>query len=262
MGLNKKQTAQITVSLVSHGHHEMVQNLIEDLNRCREVSHIFLTQNIREPQVACCSRKVKIRVNAQPRGYGENHNTAFRKVSTPYFCVLNPDLGIPNNPFPVLIQALEDRRLGVCAPRILAPKGTKEDSHRLFPGLADILLKAFGRYQGKVPTKGAKEWEQKSWLAGMFLFFRSEVFDQLGGFDESFFLYYEDVDICARLIARGYRVRLVKSTSIIHDARRRSRRDLQHAGWHLKSMARYFWKKWTGAYRSSSLAHPKSLPVS
>jgi len=260
--LNKSKTAQITVSLISHGHGRMVQILTQDLKQFSEVSRVFLTQNIPEPRMPYCSGQVKLQVNAQPRGYGANHNAAFRHVRTPYFCVLNPDLRIRQNPFPDLLKAMEDRSVGVCGPRITTPNGIPEDSHRFFPGPGDLLLKAFGRSQGKVPNRGGKKWEQKSWLAGMFLLFRTEAFARVGGFDEKFFLYYEDVDICARLIARGYRVRQVRRASVVHDARRQSRRDLQYANWHLQSITRYFWKKWTGAYRKLSLEHPKSLPAS
>jgi GT2 family glycosyltransferase len=75
----------------------------------------------------------------------------------------------------------------------------------------------------------------------MFMLFRREVFERAGGFDERYFLYYEDVDLCRRLAALGYRVELVPAARVVYDARRRSRgRDFRHALWHLASMLRYF----------------------
>jgi hypothetical protein len=73
----------------------------------------------------------------------------------------------------------------------------------------------------------------------MFMLFRSDAYREVGGFDERFFLYYEDVDICRRLLARGYRCVFQPEASVIHDARRASRRDLRLMSIHAASAARY-----------------------
>ena len=76
------------------------------------------------------------------------------------------------------------------------------------------------------------------------MLFRSEAFAELKGFDEKFFLYYEDVDVCIRAWNRGLRVLACPRVSVIHDARRDSRRSLRHLRWHVASMRRFFWKHW------------------
>ena len=70
------------------------------------------------------------------------------------------------------------------------------------------------------------------WVAGMFMLFRKDVYAELAGFDERYFLYYEDVDLCWRLRKRGLDVRLVPTVSATHDARRQSRRSVRHLRWH------------------------------
>jgi N-acetylglucosaminyl-diphospho-decaprenol L-rhamnosyltransferase len=80
------------------------------------------------------------------------------------------------------------------------------------------------------------------WVAGMCMFFDSAVFRALKGFDEGFFLYYEDVDICARVWRSGSVVVACPAASVTHDAQRASRRQWRHMRWHAQSMARYFWK--------------------
>ncbi|HET7200570.1 MAG TPA: glycosyltransferase, partial [Burkholderiales bacterium] len=77
------------------------------------------------------------------------------------------------------------------------------------------------------------------WVGGMFMLFRSDVFAALGGFDPAYHLYYEDVDLCARLRRKGYDVRLVPGASASHFARRQSRRSAKYLAWHLRSMLRY-----------------------
>jgi hypothetical protein len=82
------------------------------------------------------------------------------------------------------------------------------------------------------------------WVAGMFMMFRNSAYKKLNGFDEHFFLYYEDVDICVRAWKVGLKVLACPSVSVVHDARRESRRNIRYLWWHLTSMIRYFVKHW------------------
>jgi GT2 family glycosyltransferase len=82
----------------------------------------------------------------------------------------------------------------------------------------------------------------------MFMLFRSAAFRKVGGFDERYFLYYEDVDLCARLRRAGYDIRVEAAVRVVHDARRDSRRSVRYMAWHLSSILRYF------------LTRPRNLP--
>lgn len=242
----------ITASIVSHGHGKMVIDLVKDLGRCPQITQILLTQNTPEDLKIRFPKKVKSRKNYRPRGFGSNHNSAFASCQTPFFCALNPDIRLEGNPFPALIRAMKDPGVAVCAPKIVSPAGQEEDSHRQFPNFKSLVTKALGRDDGKIPVNQARKWERDSWLAGMFLFLRSEAFRKVGGFDEKFFLYYEDVDLSARLIRQGGRVKKVASVSVVHDARRQSRGSITFASWHGCSLARYLGKRWAGSYRPLS----------
>ena len=74
----------------------------------------------------------------------------------------------------------------------------------------------------------------------MFMLFRSSTFAEIGGFDAAYRLYYEDVDLCARLRLKGYDVRLAPKAIVTHLARRSSHRNPRYAVWHLRSMLRFF----------------------
>jgi N-acetylglucosaminyl-diphospho-decaprenol L-rhamnosyltransferase len=78
------------------------------------------------------------------------------------------------------------------------------------------------------------------WVAGMFMLFRSEAFRRVGGFDERYFLYYEDADICRRLRRIGHDVKLETGARATHAARRESHRNARYLSWHLASMLRFF----------------------
>lgn len=232
----------VTASIVSHGHGSMVRGLVEDLLGCPEVTRIVVTQNVPERTEYTEDGRVEVVRNNEPQGYGANQNAAFANAATPFFCVLNPDIRLKENPFPPLLEAFNDQAVALVAPRIIAPDGSEEDSARRFPTVRDLVWKALGRHDGTYHEKPASGLAYPDWLAGMFMLLRSTAFQKVGGFDEKFFLYYEDVDLCWRLRGNGHRIVQDRSVSIVHDARRESRRSLKFARWHFASMVRYLVK--------------------
>ena len=232
----------ITVSVVSHGQGRLVAALLEDLACCQDVLTVILTQNIPESDIPCpVSLQPRLRVirNERPRGFAANHNQAFRFCDTSMFAVLNPDIRLTADPFSELVQALEKNSGGVIAPAVRNPSGDLENSARKFPTLSRLLRKLMGFEEERIATKDETP-QDVDWTAGMFLLFLSSVYRELEGFDEGFFLYYEDVDICSRLWRSDRRVILHPGVNVIHAAQRASHRKLRYMKWHLSSMLRYF----------------------
>lgn len=240
-----ERQAPITVSIVSHSHGSLLPPLLDDLAACPEVGRIILTRNVPEPSfVRTQSDALSVVENQRPQGFGVNHNAAFARTTTPYFAILNPDVRLTGNPFPGLLHCMAEGDAALCAPAVVDPAGRLEDSAREFPGPADLLLKLFGLYDGRLRYAIGDASLPAPWVAGMFMLVRREDFAGQAGFDEKFFLYYEDVDLCARFWKSGRPVMLCPKVHVIHDARRASRRDIRHVRWHAASMARYFRKHW------------------
>lgn len=227
----------IMASVVSHGHGALVDLLVGELLDCPEVREIVITQNIPELTRHCDDRRLSVRINRRPLGYGANHNAALANSSSAFFCILNPDIRLRGNPFPDLLLALEERTVAACAPVIFDSENQREDSARRFPSAADLLRKAVGLDNGAYAPGSASKYPD--WLAGMFLLIRSSAFRQVAGFDEKYFMYYEDVDLCWRLRRQGYSVSQVQNAAAVHEGRRASRRDWRHARWHAASMIRF-----------------------
>lgn len=232
----------VSISIVSHRHGALVHELLRDISRHCADAEVLLTLNVEEElpfDAESLGIPLRVVCNTAAKGFGANHNAAFSHAKGRYFCVLNPDIRLNADPFPFLIEALADARVGVCAPRIANPGGETEDNARRFPTLGVIARKAFtGAQHHDYEVTSAPL--RPEWVAGMFMLFRSEVFKQLGGFDERYFLYYEDVDLCLRLRRLGYEVLLEPRAEALHDARRASHRSLRHLRWHLASMLRFF----------------------
>ena len=232
------------MSVVSHRQAALVCALINDLQiHGRGISlEVLLTVNVPEQlseSLTHLAFPVKIIKNPIPLGFGENHNRAFRLAKGDFFCVVNPDIRISSDIFPALLNAAKDIRVGVVAPLVLDSAGQIEDSARFFPTPLKIICKVFGRCKGGDYVIGNSV-IFPDWTAGMFMLLRSEVYRQTGGFDPKFFLYYEDVDLCARLWLMGLRVALIPQVSVTHEARRSSHRKLPYFLHHVRSMLRFF----------------------
>lgn len=230
----------VTVSVVSHGHGEMLLGLLQQLVGMQEVQKIVVTLNIAESIDIAQDDRILVIRNAQPLGFGANHNAAFRHCETNYFCVLNPDISMERNIFATLLPYLANENVGVIAPEVRSPAGAVEDSIRRFPTLGAIVKKVFGVVEAEYVAQRAQSTFYPDWVAGMFMLFPAKAYASVGGFDERYFLYYEDVDICVRLWRKRLAVQACLQVSVIHDARRASHQSLRYLRWHVTSISRYF----------------------
>jgi hypothetical protein len=226
----------------------MVGYLLDDLKAAAESNDIAvtltLTLNIEETlpfDPAIFPFPVRIVQNSIPKGFGANHNAAFREFQSDsaYFCVVNPDIRFNKTPFPTLLSGLQNPSVGVVGPVVVGVGGELEDSARHFPTPFKILCKAVGRCRANDYVV-KDEPVYPDWIGGMFMLFPRPVFKLLDGFDQRYFLYYEDVDLCARLKLCGYEVMICPDARVIHEARRDSHRKLKYLKWHLSSMVRFF----------------------
>lgn len=216
--------------------------LLQDLAHCTGIAQVLITQNLPEPPIACpdsLTTRVRTICNTHPQGFAANHNQAFKHCNTALFAVLNPDIHIQSDPFPTLAHTLANNKTGMVAPAVYHPNGTAEDSARHFPTLRQLFGKLLGLGDGRIHFNTQIP-VAVDWTAGMFMLFKADTYRALGGFDEGFFLYYEDVDICVRLWKSGHAVVLHPGVHVIHAAQRASRRNLRYLKWHAASMLRYF----------------------
>jgi GT2 family glycosyltransferase len=200
-----------------------------------------VTENISDPvplATAALSCPLQLVANREIKGFGANHNAAFTHCRTPFYCVCNPDVRLTGDPFAPLLESLSRTSAAAAGPLVRSPSGGAEDSARRFPTVGSLLRKAFtGRAGPDYPTdRGPLEVD---WIAGMFMLFRAEAYRAVGGFDEAYFLYYEDIEICRRLRRSGKRVIYDPRAQVIHDARRASRRDPRLARHHIASALRF-----------------------
>ena len=228
----------ICVSIVSHGHDRMLPALVEQLLGFTEVAEIILTFNIPSQGTLAVEERVTILNNSEPKGYGSNHNEAFKYCNQEYFCILNPDVEFKANPFPELLLSMKNTGASLIAPKVVNSKGEVEISVRKFPNVGALFKKLLlkGKDDESYPQTGIV---YPDWVSGLFMLIQSRDFKGCGGFDEAYFLYYEDVDLCTRFQKSNKIVVADMNVAISHDGQRTSHKSLRYARWHLMSMCRY-----------------------
>jgi N-acetylglucosaminyl-diphospho-decaprenol L-rhamnosyltransferase len=240
--------SDLTLSIVSHGHGAMLDRLLADIaagaaaSRARVVVTLNLADEAFDPQRHAGLDLVVVR-NERPRGFGANHNAAFRHCASRWFVILNPDLRWgAEDPLPALLRRAEaETGLGVLAPQVVGPSGAAEDSRRFNLTPASLFRRVFlGDRNVSPPSDIARASSPGPffWLAGMFLLVDADAFRAIGGFDERYFLYCEDFDLCARMYLAGHAVAFHPGAQVVHAAQRDSHRSARHLRWHVASLLR------------------------
>ncbi|CAN5782552.1 glycosyltransferase family 2 protein [soil metagenome] len=173
-------------------------------------------------------REPEVEVVALSRnlGYGTAANRGVARTTAPYVAVMNPDVVVEPGSTKALVEALDaDPGLAVVGPRVESPGGDLYPSVRTFPDLADAAGHAFFHFVWPANPFSRRyrmlDWDHAAaadvdWVAGNHFLVRRRAWDEVGGFDESFFMYMEDVDPCLRLRRAGWRTGYEPAARVTH----------------------------------------------
>jgi N-acetylglucosaminyl-diphospho-decaprenol L-rhamnosyltransferase len=232
-----------SISIVSHGHAYILENLLSSLSKSSNDLEVILTINAPslEPLGWIESLQampfLKVVINEQQKGFSANHNSAAKIARGCFFCVLNPDVSVAtdlgdSSTLANILNILQEYSgipgAGLAYPTQIDANGKMLDFERSLVTPWQIALRhIFAVHNPQVKSV--------DWVSGACLMFQTATFKKLGGFDERYHLYCEDVDICLRAQLQGYR--LVKAPCIVrHDTQRRTLQSRRHLLWHLQSL--------------------------
>jgi N-acetylglucosaminyl-diphospho-decaprenol L-rhamnosyltransferase len=223
----------LTISLISHRQGHLAQHVLDSLEReTSQLAKVIVTKNIREPwqpRFNHPTAELMVIDNPAPKGFGANHNAAFAHCETPFFAAVNPDLTFGDTRLTELLTLFEDARVAAVTPAILSPDGERADFVRDLMSLPNLIRRHLGRPAGPAV-----------WFAAICLLLRSEAFRTVKGFDERYYMYCEDADLCARLTLADWRLAVGNFVQVTHDAQRRSLRSIRRLGYHLRGLMN-FW---------------------
>lgn len=241
---------RVYISIVSHRHTQLIEklgclpglskdfDLVVKINEAEDISYYKGLNN------------VHVINEYYGLGFGQNNNSVFsyckkelNMVSDDYFLILNPDVYIEPK---MIFSLIEHMRLLDCKIASINLFKDREfidfdNSIRNFPSLLDFFSSFFlGKNNTEIDKDSIDTPKHVDWSSGAFLMFKASHYECLGGFDEKYHMYCEDIDICLRSAGLGERLMYFPDIRAIHLTGRLNRKVFsKHFYWHVKSIFRY-----------------------
>ncbi len=202
----------------------------------------------RHPNLSCIH-------NVSNLGFARAHNQAMSAVNSRYHTICNPDILIAMDIFSPLVDFMETNpQIGLCCPKFLNLDGSVQPLNRHYPNLVDLFLRRFltsslePLFQKRLSSYdmrdvGYNHSYDVPFVSGAFMFCHKEVLKAVGGFDERYFLYFEDADLSRKIQEYGYRTVYFPDVSVTHSWDRMAHKSWRGMWLFMKSAYQYF-RKW------------------
>jgi GT2 family glycosyltransferase len=243
--------SRVVATIVSHDQRALLGDCLAAL--ARDGVAALVCENVPDGS-AELARSLGFRayVNERPRTFARNQNAMRAATTSPYVLVLNPDVRLePGCAARLAAHVDAHERCGVAGPRLLESDGTTQLSRRRYPTLGGTLVRRTplrallrdveaaqpGHYISDLPGGPVAS----DWMLGACLLLRRSMLDEIGGFDEGFPMYGEDIELQYRARAAGWERWYVPDAVATHDYQRVVDRTFlsRRTWWHLRGMARY-----------------------
>lgn len=241
----------VFISVVSHGHSSLIHEL-KCLNKlCKEFIVVIKSNKAGDDFDDLISDDNVHWINeAYGMGFGQNNNFVFSfcqeklgMKNEDYFVVFNPDVYMETSELTKLTCLMDNEKSKISAINLYKDKQQKEydNSIRAFPSLLQFVKSFLGFGNDSIIDKSKIFDSTKvDWAAGSFLAFTAGHYNNLGGFDEGYFMYCEDIDICFRSNKAAAPVIYYPQVHAYHLAKHANRKLLsKHFLWHVSSVARF-----------------------
>lgn len=247
----------ITASIVSYHHRLNELKKVIDCVLAEQVDKLYIVDNSSDDrlrELEGMSDRIRY-IHSINRGYGAGHNIAIQEaieLGSTYHVVVNPDIYFEKGVLKKLETYMDaSSSVGLVMPRVLYPDGELQYLCKLLPSPSDLLFRRFLPWKKYVEKKNRnyelrftdynQEMEVPS-LSGCFMFIRVSVLKQVRGFDERYFMYAEDLDLCRR-IGEVSRTMYYPFVSVFHKYEKGSYKNRKLLKYHICSVVKYF-NKW------------------
>ncbi|HRI45819.1 MAG TPA: glycosyltransferase [Ignavibacteriaceae bacterium] len=224
----------LSIIIVNYNVKEFIQNLLHSIQQASKnlkVEVIIVDNASDDGSIELISEKfpwVKLIINKENLGFSKANNIGLKIAAGKYLLLLNPDTLVQEDTFEKMISFFESNsKVGMAGCKILNPDGTLQLAcRRSFPGpwtsfckvsgLSSLFPKSrlFARYN--LTYLDENQTYEVDAISGSFMMVNREVYEKIGGLDEIFFMYGEDLDWCYRVQKAGYKVYYFHGTQIIH----------------------------------------------
>jgi len=225
--------SDVSIVIVSFNTRDLLRECLQSLEKeCAGVTkEVFVVDNISRDQSADMVERefpdVHLIRSDRNLGFAAANNRAFPCCKGRFVVLLNSDAFLKEQAIQRAIAYMDaDPKLGLGGARLTGRDGSWQPSARMFPSLLNDFLTLSGlagkyprsRFFGRFDRTWASQNEPADvdWVPGAFSIIRRDVLESVGYFDENFFLYYEEVDLCRRIKYAGFRIRYWPDVEVIH----------------------------------------------
>ncbi|AUL69753.1 glycosyltransferase family 2 protein [Escherichia coli] len=248
----------VYISVVSHNHAKMIMEF-DCLRKLAKRYKVVIKNNSERESVIlndyCRKNGIYIIDYAYNTGFGKNNNIVFQfcvkklgMTSDDYFILINPDVIIDSINIDKLISIIEKDMVDISGISLYKDDSLsiRDYSIRNYPSLYTFFISFFRFHESYrvLPPNDDCSSVDMDWVAGSFMAFKTNAYSSLLGFDENYFMYCEDLDICFRAKSKGLNLKYIPSVTGIHKAQHNNRRLFsKHFYWHIKSALRFLVRK-------------------
>ncbi len=261
---------KLSITIVNYNQKYFPKLCVEALKKSKtdfEFEIIFCDNNSTDESLeflkkAAKKGEIKLVEPGKNLGYGGGHNFAAKEASGEYILILNTDIQVEPDTLQKLVDYLEaHKEVGIVGPKLVYHNGEVQQSCRRHFKIFDLFIKRTflrkvrpfkKRYEKYLMTDFNHENTQEvDLITGAFMMMPRKVFDQIGGFDERYFLFMEDFDLCRKTSLAGYKIVYYPLAVATHYHKRLTDGNLfrlifNKISWfHLASAVKYHWK-WKG----------------
>lgn len=251
--------------LISHGHDKYVCDLFNGLSRHNSQDFSFyIKDNLgsKDLKLFCLENNIPYFFTGCPKGFSSNNNEIVKYLvnnylvnTGDYYVFLNPDVLLKDETIEQLVQTHKENCYDLFSVDLYIDSEFtyRDPSIRYFPRMCDFVSSFFFNVNKSIVDRRYITQPTKvDWFAGSFIAIKAEVFDFIDGFDESYFMYCEDLDLCLRAHKSGFDAYYLPEIKAIHFTQHQNRNILnRHLLWHLKSICILYMKNFQYLIRYS-----------
>lgn len=253
--------AKISLAVVTFNNAELIQGCLSSILAQSEQVQVYIVDNASEDKTVNVLKtlpgidRVRLIENQTNVGFGAGHNQVIACVDSEYHVLCNPDIVVNPDTLNILADYMERHPdIGLVCPRFNYNDGRLQANNHRLPTVFDLALR-------RLAPKSLKKCLEKRmnrylmldvgyelscdvpFVSGAFMFCRTAVLRQVGGFDTRYFLYFEDVDLCRKVQLAGFRTAYCADASVMHLWQRAAYKSWRMTCVMLISALKYF-NKW------------------
>ncbi len=255
-------SSKLSISIVSYHNYDDILKLLETIEKHTDKNiskKIYIIDNGSSSTDVSTVNKFKDDFSKyndvfymDPKsnvGFGKGHNFVLDNLDSEYHAIVNPDILLKEDSLSKIINYLDNREdVGMVIPRLVDENGVLQKAYRREVTIHDMFIrmfcpKLFPKRMDKVTLQDkdyTKEF-QVPFGQGSFLVIRTKLLKDLKGFDDRFFMYMEDADLCKRVNQQS-KLMFIPDTEVIHKWEKGSHKNKKLFKYHVKSMIKYFLK--------------------